>query len=255
VSWSRIAIYYGLALALAVYLFGVQWMRAPEGTADSTRPGPLVHAAASDVTRVDLLRKRRRVRFERRDGRWQAVEPQGLSVTSDLVEALVDTLTRVSPIEVVSLGTADPKPFGLAPPQTVIVLGESGTTATRASGSNSGNAPAQAAGGGQAAEDGRAVGSARGAQGSNATGGQAGRGGQGAGVTAGVADVERVELGSRSPTQTAVYARKGGDAGIYLLGLNASYYVDLIYQEVDKQGSTSGASMEKHPPGSARGGP
>lgn len=244
-SWSRIAIYYGLALALAVYLFGVQWMRAPEGTAESSRPGPLVQAAARDVSRVDLLRKRRRVRFERRDGRWQAVEPQGLSVTSDLVEALVDTLTRVPPIEVISLGTADPKPFGLAPPQTVIVLGESAMGAKGAPTPEPGNAAAGATGGGQAAEGGRAAGGSREAQGSNAAGGQTG-GGSSAGAPPGPAGIERVELGSRSPTQTAVYARKGGDAAIYLLGLNASYYVDLIYQEVDKQGSVHGSSVEAH---------
>ncbi len=50
-----------------------------------------------------------------------------------------------------------------------------------------------------------------------------------------------VDLGKRNPTRTAVYARVQGVERIYLLGLNARYYAELIYEEIDKQLSTGPA--------------
>ncbi len=43
--------------------------------------------------------------------------------------------------------------------------------------------------------------------------------------------VAAVELGERNPTRTAVYARRRGGKQVYLLGLNAEYYVELIYEQ------------------------
>jgi hypothetical protein len=38
-----------------------------------------------------------------------------------------------------------------------------------------------------------------------------------------------IAIGSRNPTHTAVYARRSDQAAIYLVGLNLSYYIDLIF--------------------------
>lgn len=40
-----------------------------------------------------------------------------------------------------------------------------------------------------------------------------------------------VALGQRNPTRTAVYARRGDEPRVYLLGLNARYYLDLLYEQ------------------------
>ncbi len=38
-----------------------------------------------------------------------------------------------------------------------------------------------------------------------------------------------VEIGARNPTQTAVYARRRDQPAIFLVGMNLSYYIDLIF--------------------------
>jgi hypothetical protein len=50
-------------------------------------------------------------------------------------------------------------------------------------------------------------------------------------------DVEAVtvDIGSRNPTGTAVYAAIAGDDSVYLLGLNAQYYLELVFDEVARQ--------------------
>jgi len=46
-----------------------------------------------------------------------------------------------------------------------------------------------------------------------------------------------VEIGKRNPTGTAVYAALAGESSVYLLGLNAQYYVELIFDEIGRQRS------------------
>lgn len=38
-----------------------------------------------------------------------------------------------------------------------------------------------------------------------------------------------VVLGGRNPTRTAVYARRNDHPGVFLVGMNLSYYIDLIF--------------------------
>lgn len=38
-----------------------------------------------------------------------------------------------------------------------------------------------------------------------------------------------VAIGGRNPTRTAVYARRSDQSAVYLVGLNLSYYIDLIF--------------------------
>jgi hypothetical protein len=50
----------------------------------------------------------------------------------------------------------------------------------------------------------------------------------------GGADAE-VYVGKRNPTGTAVYAALAGEDSVYLLGLNAQYYLELIFEELGRQ--------------------
>ncbi len=36
-------------------------------------------------------------------------------------------------------------------------------------------------------------------------------------------------IGGRNPTRTAVYARRSDQPAIFLVGMNLSYYIDLIF--------------------------
>jgi uncharacterized protein DUF4340 len=42
-----------------------------------------------------------------------------------------------------------------------------------------------------------------------------------------------VFVGARNPTRTAVYARRSDQPSIYLVGMNLSYYIDLIFEAAD----------------------
>ena len=44
-----------------------------------------------------------------------------------------------------------------------------------------------------------------------------------------------VYIGKRNPTGTAVYAALAGEDSVYLLGLNAQYYLELIFDELGRQ--------------------
>ena len=44
-----------------------------------------------------------------------------------------------------------------------------------------------------------------------------------------------VYVGKRNPTGTAVYAALAGEDSVYLLGLNAQYYLELIFDELGRQ--------------------
>jgi hypothetical protein len=39
-----------------------------------------------------------------------------------------------------------------------------------------------------------------------------------------------VEIGARKPTRTAVYARRSDQPTLFLVGMNLSYYIDLIFE-------------------------
>ena len=53
--------------------------------------------------------------------------------------------------------------------------------------------------------------------------------------------VSTIVLGELSPTRTAVYARKSGKDEVALIGLNAKYYIDLVFENVRRQRGSAGA--------------
>jgi hypothetical protein len=53
--------------------------------------------------------------------------------------------------------------------------------------------------------------------------------------------VSTIILGELSPTRTAVYAKKSGQDDVALIGLNAKYYIDLVFENVRRQRGSEGA--------------
>lgn len=53
-------------------------------------------------------------------------------------------------------------------------------------------------------------------------------------------DLAKILIGGRNPTSTAVYASKEGSSQVVLLGYNARYYEELLYEAVT--GSTAGTN-------------
>jgi hypothetical protein len=57
-----------------------------------------------------------------------------------------------------------------------------------------------------------------------------------------------ITLGRPNPTRTAVYARRSGQGRVFLLGLNAKYYLDLIRESVHRQLRNAAADAEATDP-------
>ncbi len=173
-SWKRIAVTYAVALSIAGYLYVQTSGRDASVEPAVTTLAPLLQIVPGLIDTMTIKGEVGRVLLERREGRWRVAEPQGAAVTSDLIDALLETLSRIPPIEAVAADDASDAEFGLGEPSVVITM--------------------------MAASD----------------------------------PVASIHLGDRSPTRTALYARVDGDPAVYLLGLNAGYYADLILQELAK---------------------
>jgi len=182
-SWRKIAIYYAAAIVLGGYLWFTHQARQPveAGSGDEEAVAPIVPTLASRIDALVLRGRGMEVTLTRgEDSRWRIIQPSGLTVTSDLIGALLDTLTTISPIEILSGHGEDLESFGLAPAEISLQL-------------RSGDEVAAELG-----------------------------------------------LGRRNPTRTAVYALKKGDADVYLLGLNARYYLELVLDELVRQSAGGG---------------
>lgn len=173
-SWRRVAVVYTILALLAGYLLVFE--RAPAPVANDTPGSPagpsLLEADATAVSSVTFRKEGRVVRATRHDERWQTVEPAGVQVSPDLIEATIATLTGGQAAEkLADTSGTDLAAYGLdAPTATVEVAISQSTTPT---------------------------------------------------VT--------VLIGGRNPTRTAVYARRSDQPSIFLVGLNLSYYIDLIF--------------------------
>jgi Domain of unknown function (DUF4340) len=107
--------YWALFALLGGYYLAVERMPPPPTTAAVERE-KVLNVFADEVTSITLVRDGKEIRCERRDNRWQIVEPEGAKVPPDLVEALVENLTERKEAEEI---VAQPKPeelraFGLA---------------------------------------------------------------------------------------------------------------------------------------------
>ncbi|MBI3783211.1 MAG: DUF4340 domain-containing protein [Deltaproteobacteria bacterium] len=118
-TWKRAALYWLGFLALAAYY---------RVAIDSDRPQPLasrrpfLEIATDQITALDVDRRGQRLHAERVDGSWRATTPAGSAVPSDLIGALVDSLTSIPDVEVVAETVAATDDFGLQPPAATITL-------------------------------------------------------------------------------------------------------------------------------------
>ncbi len=174
VSNRAILVYYLVAGVLGLNLWWSAGLPLAGSEASTTQAlKPLVSLDPASVREVRVSGVGRSVVLERAVDtreRWRAVRPAGAVVAADLVEALLDALSTLPPVEIVSRDASTAARFGLKPPRTVIVLK----------------------------------------------------------TVDGVEDT--VFLGERNPTRTAVYAGKGAGP-LYMIGLNAQYYADLILEQ------------------------
>lgn len=182
-SWRSIAVYYAAAAILGGYLWiAHQGREAVEagGDGDSVVV-PIVEDLASRVDRLVIDgRGVQAILVRGEDARWSVARPAGVSVTSDLVAALLDTLTTIPPIEILGGQSENLGAFGLAPAAISVELGSAGEV------------------------------------------------------------IAKLDLGKRNPTRTAVYAVRRGTAGVYLLGLNARYYLELVLDELTRERTGGG---------------
>ncbi len=178
-SWPKIIAYYVIAALLGSYVYAEMGGRGSDEPAVAESLEPLLEGPASRIERLDLTGRNLRLSLARVEGRWRLQAPEGLSVTSDLIEALLETLSEIPPIEIVAAADEELGRFGLAPPEWVIAT----------------------------------------------------KGSEGSSI---------IELGLRSPTSTALYAKTETSRDVYLVGLNALYYVDLISQELEGQIAAAG---------------
>jgi len=182
VSWLRILVTYVLAALLTWHLVGVSRERSAAVAPVTEDSKPFLEAVPERIDRVRLEMDSTAVQFERRDGRWVTTEPEGLAPPGDVIDAILESLTTLAPIEIVSDGVEHEGQFGLVPPRARIRIEQQGAL------------------------------------------------------------VSTIVLGELSPTRTAVYARKSGKDEVALIGLNAKYYIDLVFENVRRQRGSAGAA-------------
>ena len=98
--------YWALFALLGGYYLAVERVPPPQ-TGVTLEREKVLNVFADEVTSITLVRDGKEIRCERRDNRWQIVEPEGAKVPPDLVEALVESLTERKEAEEI---VAQPKP-------------------------------------------------------------------------------------------------------------------------------------------------
>lgn len=104
-TWPRAFMYLAIWAVLSAYYAAFE--RAPQAPVvpAETRDGgqQLVPFRAEDITTFGLEANGVRLRCERRDGQWRVLEPAGAPVPSDLIAAMIATLTELPPVQIVPL--------------------------------------------------------------------------------------------------------------------------------------------------------
>ncbi len=182
-NWLRILAYYALAALLGAYLYAYRAQRQPQELSSEDSERPLIAAVVEDIDHVRIDKGEIELEFSRNDsGRWELRSHPGLRFNSDLLDAVLDTLTSIAPIEIVDTSSDSAGQYGLRPPKVRMRVERDGVI------------------------------------------------------------LSTLAFGVRNPTRTAVYARKSGSDSVYLLGLNSSYYLDLIFEQFAKELRSRGIS-------------
>jgi hypothetical protein len=130
-TWRKVGIYYALAAVLGAYLAILHGARGPEVDLPTEALEPLVPILATRVTEVSVHWPHLQLRVERDGQRWRTVEPAGSDVTSDLVDAMLDSLTNVAPIELVDESDTRLDEYGLEPAASWIQVSEGSATSVQ----------------------------------------------------------------------------------------------------------------------------
>jgi len=179
VSWRSVIVYWVLAVVIGAHVALAVSQRTSDEAVPDRPVEPIITVASSTIDSLSAERDSRAVALERSGGRWLVSDPIGLTVSNDLVDALIDTLSTIPPVEILTEKPDDLAQYGLAPPEAVLRLASAGEP------------------------------------------------------------VATIELGRRNPTRTAVYARMAREDRVYLIGLNAQYYLELIYEQLASQSDAS----------------
>jgi len=180
VTWRSVAVYWVLAALVGANFYATWLEHRPVAALPEERPPVMVDVPANQIDSATIRFGSQVLVFRRQDGRWTLVEPAGLDVSADLIEALVDTVTSTPPVEVLADVPESLEQYGLDRPPAVVELASGGTR------------------------------------------------------------VATLQFGVRNPTRTAAYARSVDGGTVYLVGLNALYYIELIGEDVDRQIRRSG---------------
>ena len=170
-TWRSVTVYWVLAVLVSGRLAFIMRERAQVQAPVEPEVTPIVTLQAGTVDAVHTTTRSGSLELRRQAGRWRVERPAGVSISSDLVGAFIDTLTTIRPIEILSETADGLVSYGLEPPTATVELGSEGRV------------------------------------------------------------LATIQLGQRNPTRTAVYARRADEARVYLLGLNAQYYLDLLYEQ------------------------
>jgi len=172
-SWRRVVMIYAIVAILAGYVLVFERSATP-GDQEGVKavPASILGTEPSAVTAVTFGKDGKVVRARREGDRWRAVEPAGVTIQPDLIEATIATLTAGQSAEVLSHEPENAlSAYGLDTPSASVqvVVGAQDHTIT-------------------------------------------------------------ILVGARNPTGTAVYARRSDQATVFLVGMNLSYYIDLIFE-------------------------
>jgi len=119
-KWGRIALYWALAVGIAIYLqWGGDTSRSELELPATTTSAPLLEGPANRIDRVEITADGQQLVCERIENRWRLVEPRGLAMSNDLLDATLETLTSTPPIESISDDDVKLSDFGLDPPALV----------------------------------------------------------------------------------------------------------------------------------------
>jgi hypothetical protein len=118
-TWKRAAVYWLGFIVLAAY-YRAAFYQAEE------RPVPqrvaFVDVARDSISAVDIERAGQRVHAERDGQRWRVTAPANAALPSDLIEAVVASLTDLPEVAVVAENPASLAEFGLDAPAITLTL-------------------------------------------------------------------------------------------------------------------------------------
>ena len=130
-NWWKVALYWVLAGLLTLNLVrheaSLPGGGELEGEAKGTLAMPFLEAVPERIDRVRLEKGDAAIDYQRKDGRWVVLQPAGLRPPGDVIDAMLDSLTTLPPVQVVAEGVEQQGQFGLEPPFARIRLEQQGS--------------------------------------------------------------------------------------------------------------------------------